>query len=292
MKANPLLSVIITTKNEEDVIEDLLESVKSQTYKKWEIILVDNNSVDKTCKIAREYTKHVYRKGPERSAQRNYGVAKSSGEYVVILDADHQLAPTTLEECVREFKKESGVGALVLPEKSFGRGFWTKFKVFEREFYVGEENIEAARVFRKDLFNKFGGYDLSITGPEDWDLPLRMRKAGVKIGRTKSFILHNERIFNPWKSAKKKFYYASGASVYWKRHPEKLASHGNLLFRSVFFKKWKKLVTHPLLSAGMLFVRALEMGGAGLGFLYGLAFKRKIGKLFNYMSAFCGFFGY
>lgn len=273
MKAKPLISVIITTKNEEGVIRDLLESVKKQTYKKWEVIVVDNSSLDNTQKIAREYTKKVYTKGPERSAQRNYGVEKAKGDCVVILDADQQLAPTTLQECVGEFKNDPKVGALVIPEKSFGRGFWTQFKVFEREFYVGEKDIEAARVFSRDLFDKFGGYDLSITGPEDWDLPLRMRKAGIKIGRTRSFVLHNERTFNPWRSAKKKFYYASGAGVYWKRYPEKMISHGNLLFRSVFFRKWKKLVDHPVLAIGMFAIRALEMTGAGLGFLYGLTFK-------------------
>jgi len=275
MEARPLISVVITTKNEKGVVRDLLESIKNQTYKNWEIIIVDNSSADKTCEIAREYTKKVYTKGPERSAQRNYGVKKAQGKYVMILDADQQLASTTLQECLEEFKKDPQIGALVLPEKSFGKGFWTKFKAFEREFYVGEEEIEAARVFKKDLFEKFGGYDLSITGPEDWDLPLRMRKAGVKIGRTKSFTLHNERVFNPWKSAKKKFYYASGAAGYLNRHPEKMLSQGNLLLRPVFFRKWKKLLSHPLLSAGMIFVRGLEAGGAAAGIIYGVFLKGK-----------------
>jgi len=270
---NPLVSAVITTRNEEGVIEDLLKSLKSQTYKNLEIILVDNYSTDKTCEIARKYTKHVYTKSPERSAQRNYGVEKSKGEYVLILDADMQLEPEVIKEAVN-LTKDKTVGGVIIPERSFGKGFWTQFKVFEREFYVGEDSIEAARFFRKDLFNKFDGYDLTITGPEDWDLPLRMKKSGVKMARTKSFILHNERVFNPWKSAKKKFYYASGASIYLRRHPDVVLSHGNLLFRNVFIKKWKRLVTHPFLTLGMFFVRALEMSGAGLGFLYGLGFKQ------------------
>ncbi len=266
--ANPLVSFVITTKNEEEVIRDLLESIKTQTYKNHETILVDNSSTDSTCDIAREYTKLVFTKGPERSAQRNLGVEKSKGEFVVILDADMQLEPNIAKEAVGLLNNKT-VGAVIIPERSFGKGFWTQFKVFEREFYVGEDSIEAARVFRKTLFNKFEGYDLTITGPEDWDLPVRMKKAGVKMAATKSYILHNERTFNPWKSAKKKFYYASGASVYWKRHPEKIATHGNLLFRPVFLKKWKKLIAHPILSAGMIFVRSLEMAGAFAGFVYG-----------------------
>lgn len=266
-KKSILVSVIITTKNEENVIEDILGSIKKQSFKNFEIIVVDNNSTDKTVKISKGYTKIVFNKGPERSAQRNFGVRKAKGEYVLILDADMQLSKKVLEECVRVAQK-SGFGAIVIPEKSFGRGFWAQFKIFEREFYEGEEDIEAARFFKKTLFKKFGGYDLSMTGPEDWDLPLRMRKAGVKIGRIKSYILHNERSFSPLRSARKKFYYASQAKVYLKRHPEMIVSQGNLLLRPVFFKKWKKLLANPFLSLGMFVVRSVEMTGAALGVLY------------------------
>ncbi|MDO8452402.1 MAG: glycosyltransferase [bacterium] len=272
---NPLVSIIVTTKNEQDVLEDLLKSIKGQTYEKIEVIVVDNNSTDATKEISKKYTQLVFNKGPERSAQRNYGVEKSSGAFVVIIDADMQLEPKVIEEAVEQMK-DTSLGAVIIPERSFGKGFWTQFKVFEREFYVGEDSIEAARFFRRDLFKKFGGYDLSITGPEDWDLPLRMRKAGVKMARTKSYILHNERVFSPWKSAKKKFYYASGASVYLKRHPDVALSHGNLLFRNVFFKKWMKLISHPYLATGMFFVRVLEASGAVLGVLYSLIFKKNV----------------
>ena len=274
MKNNPLISVIITTKNEEDVISNILESINKQTYRNFEIILIDNQSSDRTLNIAKKYTKKVFTKGPERSAQRNFGVEKARGEYVLILDADMVLTKKVLEEAVELFKKEEGIGAIVIPEKSFGIGFWTKFKIFEREFYEGEDSIEAARFFKRVLFNKFGGYDKSITGPEDWDLPLRMRKSGIKIGRVKSYILHNERKFSPIKSAKKKFYYASHARVYLSRHPEMVASQGNLLFRSVFLKKWYKLLAHPYLSVGMFLVRLIEMLAALVGVLY--SFKKRV----------------
>ena len=112
-----------------------------------------------------------------------------------------------------------------------------------------------------------------MTGPEDWDLPLRMKKANVKIGRIKSYIFHNEREFSPLTSAKKKFYYARHAKVYLERHPDMFTSQGNLLFRATFFRKWRKLLSHPFLSVGMLLVRSIEMGGALLGFIYGFIFK-------------------
>lgn len=268
-----LVSLIITTKNEEEVIENLLKSIKEQSYKIFEIIVVDNNSTDKTKEISKKYTKKVFNQGPERSSQRNYGVKKSQGEYVLILDADMELSKNVLKSCLSKIKSDLSLEALVIPEKSFGKGFWAKCKAFERQFYVGDENIEAARFFKRSIFTKFKGYDNKITGPEDWDLPLRMKKAGVKIGRIKEFILHNERQFSPIKSARKKFYYALHAKEYLKRHPEMVLTQGNLFFRPSFYKQANKLLADPKITAGFLTTRFLEMSAAAAGIT--LSFFRK-----------------
>lgn len=263
-----LISCVITTKNEGEVVRDLLSSIKAQNYRDFEIILVDNNSIDKTVKIAKQFGARIFNFGPERSAQRNLGVKKAQGEYVLILDADMVLTKNVLAECVKKFEKDDNLGALVIPEKSFGEGFWTKCRAFEREFYVGEPSIEAARCFKKDMFLKFGGYDENITGPEDYELPLRIKQAGNKISRIKSYILHNEKRFSPIKSAKKKFYYAVHAQAYLKSHPEMAIIQGNFIFRPVFFKKWRKLISHPVLGMGMFLIKGVEFVGALSGIIY------------------------
>ena len=83
---NGLVSVIIPTKNSAELLTKCLDSVISQSYKNLEIILVDNNSSDKTKEIATEYTNLVFNQGPERSAQVNFGVTKASGEFVYKID--------------------------------------------------------------------------------------------------------------------------------------------------------------------------------------------------------------
>lgn len=267
------ISIIITTKNEEEVLESLLKSIKRQSYKNFEIILVDNFSGDNTKNIAKKYTKKIFTKGPERSTQRNFGASKARGEFVLIIDADMVLTKNVLSSCIEKMATNEQLGALVIPEKSYGEGFWAKCKAFERQFYLGDENIEAARFFKKKVFENFRGYDTKITGPEDWDLPLRMKKAGVHIGRVKEFILHNERRFSPWKSARKKFYYALHAKEYVKRHPEMIFTQGNLFFRPSFYKNLNKLLEDPLVTIGFLATRFLEMSGAFFGIL--LSFTKK-----------------
>ncbi len=76
-----------------------------QSSKNIELIVVDNNSTDGTKTIAQKYTNKVYNFGPERSAQRNYGAAKSKGKYPVFLDADMELSPLHLPEFVQAIKK-------------------------------------------------------------------------------------------------------------------------------------------------------------------------------------------
>jgi len=87
VKNYPTVSVVITTKNEEKNIENCLQSIKGQTFRNIELIVVDNFSEDATVEIAKEYAAKVYSKGPERSSQRNYGAHVSSGEYLLYLDA-------------------------------------------------------------------------------------------------------------------------------------------------------------------------------------------------------------
>lgn len=263
-----MISIIVTTKNESIHLPKFLESLRQQTYKDFEVIVVDNGSTDDTKNIAMKFGTRVFNKGPERSAQRNYGVQMSRGQYVFILDADMTMSPRVLADIFSIVTKDPKTEALVIPEKSFGVGFWTKFKVFEREFYVGDPTIEAPRFFKKAIFKKFNGYDTGITGPEDYDLPLRMRKAGVKIGRIKSYIYHDEGKFSPFKSAKKKYYYASHSGTFLKRHPEQVLGLGNLILRPIFFRKWKKIVAHPFLSLGMITIKAIEGIGALSGILY------------------------
>ncbi len=76
--------------------QTVLQSIKNQSYKNIEVIVVDNFSVDKTVNLAEKYRVTIYFKGNERSAQRNYGAKVAKGEYLLYLDADMILESTTL----------------------------------------------------------------------------------------------------------------------------------------------------------------------------------------------------
>lgn len=104
------VSVIITTKNEEEHIGNCLESIRKQDYlqEKIEIIVVDNNSTDRTKEIARTFTDKIFNYGPERSAQRNFGVRESKGKYILYLDADMVLSEDVTLSDIKYFLKAEG----------------------------------------------------------------------------------------------------------------------------------------------------------------------------------------
>lgn len=265
----PLVSVIITTRNSAATLAVLLKSIKTQTYKNREIIIVDNNSSDKTFEIARRYTSKVFNKGPERSAQRNLGAGKAAGDYLFFLDSDMTLTKNIIKECVDKFNNKNELAGVIVPEISFGLGFWAKVKAFEREIIQGEYYLEAARFFPKKIFSEFEGYDENLTGPEDWDLPRRIAKSH-RLGRIKSHILHNEGKTEILNLARKKFYYGLSAHKYLKKHNLSVISPMTLyILRPSFYKNWRKILLHPLLSVGMVVMLVAESIGGGLGYIVG-----------------------
>lgn len=272
MDKGPIVSVVITTKNEGDVIGRLIQSIKTQTLKDKEIILVDNNSTDKTLDIAKKMNVKIYTVGPERSIQRNFGTKVAKGKYLLILDADMELTSNVILECVQLADSDKKIGEIVIPEQSLASNFWGRVKAYERSFYneKGDALTDAARFFRRDVFFKAGGYDETITGPEDWDLPETIKEMGYKVGRVKSKIYHYERINSPFEIAYKKFYYAIRAHRYLKKHKISLVSSKTIFFlRPVFYKNWKKLLSHPLLSLGMIVMLTLEQIWGMIGYFYG-----------------------
>lgn len=265
MEKRPLISIILTTKNERENISRFLKSVKKQSYPNIEIIVVDNRSSDQTKTLARRYTRKVYDFGPERSSQRNFGAKKSKGDYLVFLDADMELGRGVIEDCVGTIEKE-GRKALTIPETTIGESFIAKIRKFEREMYMGDFSFEVPRFFEKSAFWEFGGYDPKLTGPEDYDLPYRLSKK-YKIARSSEYIFHHEEKLSLGKLLRKKYYYAKNGAFYATKHPKMVWVQGTILFRKVYFKNWKKFLKNPFLGISFIFVRFLEMFFAIAGFV-------------------------
>ncbi len=270
---NKLVSVIIPAFNEEKNIVRLIKSIQKQAYKHIEVIVVDDGSDDLTVSIAKKLGASVYsRKHLERSAQRNFGASRARGFFLLFLDADMELSRNVIKECVAKAGYDKKVGGVIISEKSVAKTFWEKIKAFERSIYnlEGDEISDAPRFFSKEAFTSAGGYDESITGPEDWDLPETIKKKGYKFVRTTSSIKHYEKVPNLVSLAKKKYYYALKTHRYLKKHGIGMVSSKTVYFlRPVLYKNWKILVRSPFLTLAMIVMLTVELFAGGMGFLVG-----------------------
>jgi len=230
------VTVVVPTRNAARTLAACLESLRAQTAP-CRTVVMDNGSTDGTTAIAEEWADVVLHAGPERSAQRNYGARAFPAAIVGFIDADMVLDPDVVAQAHAAII--GGAGAVIVPEETVGDGFWAGVRAFERSFYAGADNIEAARFYRRDVFERTGGFAESLTGPEDIGLTMEARRA-APVARVSAVIHHDEGRVEFLDACRKKGYYAPGMRRYiakrgvgavrtfanrpWLRHPAKLLS--------------------------------------------------------------------
>lgn len=169
-----ILSFIITTYNSSKHIDNCLKSIILQKHPEIEIIIVDNNSSDQTVEICKKYTNKIFNKGPERSAQRNFGVKQALSDNIIYLDSDMILSPFFIESVLNIIQSEKPL-ALYIYEEIIISNLFSKIRNHERYFYTATP-IDCVRYINKKFFNTIGKFDENLTGPEDWDLNNRVLK--------------------------------------------------------------------------------------------------------------------
>lgn len=269
---SPLVSVIIPSFNSEKFIGQCLNSLRKQTYKNFEIIVVDNNSIDKTKEIAKRYTKFIFNKGPERSAQVNFGASKAKGKYLYRVDSDFIVEPKVIEECVAKCESEKLDGIAVHNTSAEGLGFWAEVRKFERNSYIDDDLIVAVRFFTKSSWKKIHGFDETLYGPEDYDFHNRFVKAGFKWGRIKAKELHLGEPNSLFDLCKKHYFYGQQMVSYFKKHPSTASKQFNPV-RGSFLRHKNLFLTNPKIFLGLVIMQIAKFGAGGLGFLKATVFN-------------------
>jgi len=267
-----VVSVIVPTRNSARTLEACLKSVRAQVYPQVELVVVDNESTDQSLHIARRYCDISETFGPERSAQRNRGARLASGDFLLFIDSDMTLTPRVISDCL-DAVSLTGAPAVVIPEISVGEGFLARCRALERSCYAGDDVVEAARFFTRGAFDASGGFDEDLTGPEDWDLSIRVA-AGRRLPRALSAISHDEGRLQLGAVLAKKRYYAASSLQYWHKHGRSVLGQANLVFRPAFLRNWPRLLSHPILTAGVLSLKSLEAAAVLWGFLEARASRR------------------
>jgi glycosyltransferase involved in cell wall biosynthesis len=184
-------SIVIPALNEEHVICQCLSSIAGLEFprQKFEVIVVDNGSSDRTFEIAESYREAMnvtvlLRPKINISGLRNAGAAASSGEYLIFLDADMVVPPDWLQRAHKLFgssKAEVIGGFFRVPEhSSWVARVWFRRKVDEVNLspsYIPSGNL----MVRRSRFDAIGGFDESLETSEDCDFCCRARGLGLNL---------------------------------------------------------------------------------------------------------------
>lgn len=263
----PLVSIIVPTYNSSKFLEVCLQSVNDQTYPNIELIVVDNNSSDNTKEIARHFTDKVYNKGPERSAQVNYGVSLATGDYVYKIDSDFVLDPQVVEQAVTEIQK--GFDAIVVHNTPDVRVSWiAKIRKFEVDMYKYDITYSSARFVKKSVYETIGGFNAEITAGEDFDFQNKLNRQDYKTGFIDAEALHLGEPTHFWRHMMK--YYDYGKDfIHYKQENQEESKEQLGLIRPIYIRNKQKFKDSPLMGLAFILYSILKFGCGGLGFAVG-----------------------
>jgi len=191
---NPTVSIIIPTYNREHLLGRALKSILNQTYKDFEVIVVDDGSTDNTEDVIREfsalkihYIKHIENKG--EGAARNTGVKAARGDYVAFLDSDDEYLPEKLEKEMAVFKSESPRLGVVYSdmceiERNGAKYLWRSPTFMPKDGLSYRRALEyqiygigiGSSVVRRACFDKVGFFDEGLSYYVDLDFFIRLSK--------------------------------------------------------------------------------------------------------------------
>lgn len=124
----PLVSIVIPMYNSSKFIEEMLDSISKQTYKEYEVIIVDDDSKDNSCHIVKQYvdkdSRFQLHKRPNTLTKganscRNYGLSKVKGKYIIFADSDDFFAPYALHNRLEFMESNEQLDFGIFPAMSF-----------------------------------------------------------------------------------------------------------------------------------------------------------------------------
>lgn len=181
---SPKVSVIIPTYNRAIHIGRAVESIFTQTYQDFEIIIIDDGSTDNTKDVLFGYhdrIKYIYQTNKGVSSARNRGIKEARGEYLAFLDSDDIWLPTKLEKQIKLFHKDPTIYLVYSYARYFDRDNNSDFirpqhisKSFEDFLYAETVLPTSSVMLRKEAIDKVGLFDEQLPSIEDYDLWLRI----------------------------------------------------------------------------------------------------------------------
>ncbi len=209
------VSVVLTVYNEERNIEDFLDSLRDQSYKDFELIIIDDGSTDSTLEIIDKYKdklriKILQLEHVGRRKALNKGIASSKKGIVITLDADEIIDKSCVKNLVRSFE-DPCVGAVGGFVESYGNTWFSRGKnILNKIIFNAEKRRKVTRIwsgcaaYQKGIIEELGGLRVDSV-VEDTDISIKIQKAGYKVLLIDEAIVSHKERESIWNIAQKEF---------------------------------------------------------------------------------------
>lgn len=188
----PIVSIIIPAYNQGEYLKQAIESSLAQTFCDFEVIVVDDGSTDSTPEVVKGFTDsrihYLRQENKGLSGARNTGIRNSRGQYLTFLDSDDLFLPDKLALLIAAFQQHPEMGmiagqALLIDEhgKLIDTTFNSTMQGDSAELILGNPFHVGSIMVLKSWQEKIGFFDENLRSYEDWDMWLRLVKAGCKI---------------------------------------------------------------------------------------------------------------
>lgn len=225
-------SILLPTYNREKLIKRAIESVLSQTYNDYELIVIDDGSTDDTNKVVSAYNDpriyYYFKENGGQNSALNYGLQYANGKYIAFIDSDDAWLPKKLEKCLEAYELDKEVGVVyhyvglkcenekIRIAKEFTVEGWCQKEVLLQGYLSSPSFLSC----KKECFEKIGLFDLNVINCQDDDLCFNLVKYyKVKLIREILGIYYydaNNRKGNNYDIKAESYYFL------WKKHAEEV----------------------------------------------------------------------
>ncbi|MBL0226733.1 MAG: glycosyltransferase family 2 protein [Geobacteraceae bacterium] len=184
----PKVSVVVPCYNHGDFLAETMDSLQSQTFTDFEIIVVNDGSTDESTvtllkNLNQSRTRVIHTDNRGVSAARNRGIVESAGEYILPLDSDDRIAPGFLELAVEVLDTQPEVAIVYCERVLFGeREGIDPLPAYDPKELLVDNCIYPAALFRKTDWKTVGGYnEKMVYGWEDWDFWISLSDLNMQV---------------------------------------------------------------------------------------------------------------
>ncbi len=195
---NPKVSIVLTVYNRENLLKRCINSVLQQSYKNWELVAIDDGSVDDSLGILLNYSskdkriKVFHQSNSKLARSRNRGISNSSGKYITFLDSDDEYLESHIFQRVSYIEKNPEVDLIHGGVKIIGNQFVRDKNNPDKYIHLSECSIGATFFGKRNLFLELDGFR-NLKYSEDSDFLVRAeRNFCVRKVNFETYIYHRE----------------------------------------------------------------------------------------------------